>query len=352
MKMKIDDAYRLCEQVPPFYFKKCDGLVIFSYHYNYPEIYRDFPGSEEIRGIIFDNETGEIVARPFAKFFAFGSPLCLMSIKAIVSANEKIDGSLIIGFIYNDEIRLASRGSMKSWVVREAYSVIADNHRDLIKDLDKQRCTAIFEYVSEKKPGVLQYSRSDLYFIGARNIDTGELMIPSEIEKTGREYNVSFARIQFRDRSISEIEKHIRTAKNCEGVVIYDLMGNIAKIKSDWYRRAHDLSPNNITEKTIRQRFFSKTIDDVYDDLPETSKKKVDIVVSKINSQIREEIEEVQEFFSRIDLTTMTKKQFAKKVNGIRSELRGICFQVWNGSDIPTAVFEHLARVKFKEEEK
>ena len=325
-------------------------MVIFSYHWQDPTVYNTNPLSRELRGIVFDKKTGEIIARPFPKFFNLGETGCVVSSDDIVSANEKIDGSLATAFIFNSEIRFASKGSLSSWVTEKAVKLMTDNHKSLIQDLYDQRLTPIFELIDTDNPIVIEYPRSELVFIGARNIDTGDLLTPEEIEEVGRQYSVPFTRIQYNNMRVEEIKREISDQEGIEGVVVYADNRRIAKVKTDWYFRLNKFNPQNLSEKAVIQAFFDQTLDDIYPNVPETSKKKIDTVIQKINREIQQRIEEVRKFFNSIDTSKMSRKDFAMTViQNTRPEMRGVFFAVYDGQSIEKAVFQYLKKnFKFK----
>ena len=65
------------------------------------------------RGLILDRGTGEIVARPFDRFFNWGER-DRTSDGHIVTVTEKVDGSLGILFHHKGKYRIATRGSFDS----------------------------------------------------------------------------------------------------------------------------------------------------------------------------------------------------------------------------------------------
>jgi len=327
-----------------FYHREEGGMVIFSYHWQDPTVYNTNPLSRELRGIVFDKETGEIIARPFPKFFNLGETGCVVSSDDVVSANEKIDGSLATAFIHDSKIRFASKGSLNSWVTEKAEKLMTTNHKSLIHDLYDQRFTPIFELIDTDNPIVIEYPRSELVFIGARNIDTGDLLTPEEIEEVGRQYSVPFTRIQYKNMRVEEIKKEISDQEGIEGVVVYADNQRIAKVKTEWYHRLNKFNPQNFSEKAVIQAFFDQTLDDIYPSVPEASKKKINTVIQKINREIQQKIEEVREFFNSIDTSKMSRKDFAMAVINTRPEMKGVFFAVYDGQSIEEAVFQYLKK--------
>ena len=341
----LKEAYKISKVSPMFYSKTVNSLVLFSYHFVDPAIFQDYPETRELRGIIFDSISGEVIARPFPKFFNLGEDACTVTVDTEVSANEKIDGSLVTAFVHNQQIQLASKGSLNSWVVQEATQLLTANHKKLVKDLYDRGYTTIFEYISKDKPVVIHYPHSNLVFVGARSVDSGEMMTPEAIVEIAERYNVPYAHIQFQNVQAEEIKKTIRNEEGIEGVVAYADSSNIAKIKTEWYFLLNRYSPMNLTEKQIRKAFFDGTIDDIYSSLPEASKKRVNEVIAKITKRIEKRVKEVSEFFETVD-TSISRKEFALLVQKlVKPEHRGIYYAVqFHGKSVEEAVFEYFKK--------
>ena len=345
MKMILKEAYKLSQLSPMFYSKKHNSLVIFSYHFVDPIVFQNYPQTRELRGIVFDSVSGEVVARPFPKFFNLGEDACTVTEDTEVSANEKIDGSLVTAFVYNQRIQLASKGSLNSWVTQEAIQLLTANHKKLVKDLYDRGYTTIFEYISKDKPVVIHYPHSKLIFVGARSTYSGELMTPEVIVEIAERYNVPYAHIQFQNVQAWEIKKSIRNKEGIEGVVAYADSANIAKIKTEWYFLLNKYSPMNLTEKQIRKAFFEQTIDDIYSSLPEASKQRVNEVIAKITKRIEKRVKEVSEFFETVN-TSISRKEFALLVQkSVKPEQRSIYYAVqFYGKSVEEAVFEYFKK--------
>jgi len=343
--MNLKEAYKISQLSPMFYSKKFNDLVIFSYHFVDPSVFQRYPESRELRGIVFDSTSGEVIARPFPKFFNLGEDACAITGNTVVSANEKIDGSLVTAFVYNQQVQLASKGSLNSWVTREAAQLLSENHKQLVRDLHNQGYTVIFEYVSREKPVVIQYPRSELIFVGARSVDSGEMMMPETIAEIAKRYSVPYARIQFQRVRAGKIRESIRNKEGIEGIVAYADTVNIAKIKTEWYFRLNKYNPQNLTEKQIRKAFFEQTIDDIYSSLPEASKQRINEVIAKITKRIQKTVNEVREFFKAVD-PTMTRKDFALLIQKtVRPERRCIYYAVqFHGKSVEEAVFEYFKK--------
>lgn len=87
-----------------------EGLVLFNYTQQCQYAGRWNWFEQQSRGLILNATTGEIVARPFPKFFNLGE--CTPALGATIDyITEKWDGSLGILYRHNDEYKIATRGS-------------------------------------------------------------------------------------------------------------------------------------------------------------------------------------------------------------------------------------------------
>src|SRR5687767_12047572 len=87
-----------------------EGLVLFNYTQQAQYAGRWNWFEQQSRGLILNAVTGEIVARPFPKFFNLGerTPAPNATIDYIT---EKWDGSLGILYRHNGQFKIATRGS-------------------------------------------------------------------------------------------------------------------------------------------------------------------------------------------------------------------------------------------------
>ena len=91
--------------------------------------------TESCRGLWL-TDSGEVVARPFRKFFnlsQFIGPLP----EETYEITEKIDGSLIVIALYNGELVISSRGSFVSDQAVKAKEIVKNHYPNLKNKLEK-----------------------------------------------------------------------------------------------------------------------------------------------------------------------------------------------------------------------
>lgn len=132
------------------------------------------PVTTACRGLIYDWNTGRIVARPFAKFFNL-SELSRSDVRLSKRfyLREKMDGSLGVAFKDVDgKTSVATRGSFVSDQAQWATIWLRSHHPDWTSP---DGITTLFEIIYPENRIVVDYGeRAELVLIGAIVNDTGE----------------------------------------------------------------------------------------------------------------------------------------------------------------------------------
>ncbi|HET9517706.1 MAG TPA: RNA ligase [Actinoplanes sp.] len=152
--------------------------------HNYTEacVYADAwtPVTLACRGLIADETTGEVLARPFAKFFNHeqaGAPE--LRLDAPVAVTEKHDGSLGVLYPDGDGWAVATRGSFASEQARHATELLRTRYADFVPP---PGMTVLVEIVYPANRIVLDYAGlDDLILLGAVEIATGRTFGPGAV---------------------------------------------------------------------------------------------------------------------------------------------------------------------------
>jgi len=309
MMVNLKYVKRLVSQHSMFKVQKHSKYDLFLYSYRYvdPSVFKD-PVAREIRGIVFDSK-GNIVSRPFHKFFNYGESLCTVDGSEYTVSTEKLDGSLLIGFTYKDEIIFASKGSFKSNVVRRAYKMLNKNIESIIRDF--KGYTVLFELIDSEFPIVIDYKEDAIKLIGIRKNDTGKYIEPEELIEIAKSYNIQHTNIIHKNKKIEDIVHDVKQWKNVEGVVCY--ASDLCKIKSKWYLSKHKIVSHILSgnpENKIKKLLINNKLDDIYPELPDVHKKVVDDVVKKAMAQIKRFENSIKEILN--DVSGMSRKDAAK----------------------------------------
>lgn len=121
------------------------------------------------RGLIFNWQTQEILARPFAKFFNLGESGAREDYEAEVEVTDKMDGSLGIGYVWEGKLYIATKGSFASEQAIEANKILQETYPDY---LPPGGITPLFEIIYPENRIVLDYGQ-DRYLSLIAGIDMG-----------------------------------------------------------------------------------------------------------------------------------------------------------------------------------
>jgi RNA ligase len=192
------------------------------------------------RGLIAD-EQGEVVARPFSKFFNLEQVAQLPN--EPFEVYEKLDGSLGILYWIDDEPYIATRGSFESPQAQIATQLLQTYDPS---GLDR-RCTYLFEIIYPENRIVVDYGkRRELVLLAI--IDT----------TTGKEHPVQDLGfpVATKHDGITDVDS-LQTLEwdNREGVVVRFAGGLRVKVKCSEYVRLHRLL-TGVTEKMILEDYL------------------------------------------------------------------------------------------------
>lgn len=243
---------------PPFCIKikRKNNFIIF----NYNQISSDFNNDivRECRGIILYEPTWECVCHAFDKFGNYGEDYVPNLDQKSIYIREKVDGSLIKIWFFEDRWHYSSNGMIDLKDVETIDSYV--NFMDLFKmalysnnltieEFEQKlnpKYTYMFELVSPLNRVVIEYKKPDIYLLAARERKMDKLFLNFEIEgiKSPKKYYF---------KTISEIIEATQTLSwNEEGYVVSDKYNNMMKIKSPEYIKSHYFRNNNvITNKRL-----------------------------------------------------------------------------------------------------
>jgi len=218
-----------------------EDLVIFSYsrECQYDKKWDDV--TRAARGIIFNKKTGELLARPFEKFFNLGE-MPESSFENLpdgpFTTTEKMDGSLGILF-FHGRPHVATKGSFKSEQAHWATEWI--RKKDLY--LTKDEYTYLFEVIYKDNKIVIDYGEFEgLVLLACVNKETGLEMPYEQLVEEADAIGVPVVR---RETGFLNIEKLYHYCKalpyNKEGFVVTFSNGLKVKIKGDEYCKIHKI---------------------------------------------------------------------------------------------------------------
>ena len=227
----------------------------------------------ECRGIIFDSATGDIIRRPFHKFFNVNERdetqdhrVDLSQPHAIL---EKLDGSMIAPFIVNGKMIWGTKMGATD-VAKPVEEFIKNNpqYEHFAWDFINFGFTPIFEWCSRKQRIVLDYAEDQLILTAARNQVTGEYVVSDTLENDARMYKIPYVRAFEPQTDMKAFLEYVHDLEDLEGFVVRFDDGHMLKLKCHWYLQIHKAKEAILQDRNIVELILEEKLDDVKAHLP------------------------------------------------------------------------------------
>lgn len=294
------------------------------------------------RGLILNNRTGEVIARPWEKFFNFGQMDNRVDSNAPVEVTDKMDGSLGILWATDESSGIATRGSFASEQAIHATELFFEYYGDLIYWPATSEHTFLFEIVYPENRIVVDYDgMDDLVLLGAVNKKYGFYYGPLEA-KSMLNWPGPVTEVFHADNFVASLSLPDRKGK--EGYVIRSGR-NIVKLKQADYVELHrivtNLSPKTIWEMLQR----GETVNSIAAPLPDEFHGYVEKIGGELNDRFFEIALTVTIEFSRIksklregDGIEISRRAWAEEIK--KSTYPGLMFMRLDGKDTTDAIWK------------
>jgi RNA ligase len=285
------------------------------------------------RGLIM-KEDGEIIARPFPKFFNMGerseTEFNNLPWKESFEITEKVDGSCGIGYIWDDQWHLATPGSFGS---DQAFAGTFLLHYIYGKKLDAlpKDCTPVFEIIYPENRIVVDYH-------GEKG-----LILLAIFEKNGTEWHsnrvdqIAEACGFRRPKRYNFALNDIPFEENFEGYVVRFESGLRVKIKSPNYVRVHRLlnymSPKGVID-LIRGHEYKVTLES----LPKNIAKDFDDIRSNVQNMYNDIKVRIENIMRDVP-NGPRKEQALHIIKNTSFEERGLVFALLDNKDIEDSIW-------------
>lgn len=285
--------------------KRKNNVILFMYSQNDSNFHNEIV--RECRGLILEDKTFKPLCVPFFKFANYGESYADIIDWTTAQVQEKIDGSIIKLWYYNNEWCVSTNGNIDA---RE--SIMANSEFNNFYDLFTKACeninfsfdsldiknTYIFELTSIFNKIVILYEGISITHIGTRDNNTlEELDIDIGIRKP-RKFN------------LTSLEKCLETAKmlpfNQEGYVVVDKNWKRNKIKSPSYVAAHHFLKGNPDDEKLLDIIKQNNQEEFLTYYPEFSER-----VNNIKNRFEDfiiEMENISQTLQKFE----TRKEFAQ----------------------------------------
>jgi RNA ligase len=298
------------------------------------------------RGLVL-NSKGEVVARPFKKFFN------LSEVEEKIpdlpfEAFEKMDGSLGIFFWYNGDPVFASRGSFTSDQSQMGWGMLKNLNYDTLEE----GITYLFEIIYPENRIVIDYGEEErLILLGAVETKSYKEIPYLVLEKFSKDNGFDLVKKWKNKKSIPDLVKE--NDPNREGYVLRFSNGYRVKVKFEEYCRLHKIITNvsniDIWEKLKENLPIDEIIDKVPDEFYEWVKRTENDLREKFQDILEESEERIYSIKKK--LGDSERRIYAEEIK--KEKNPGVLFNLLDGKS-PDQIIWKLVRPKwskpFKEE--
>lgn len=254
----------------------------------------------ECRGLVFCNKTGEILSRPYHKFFNLNEREETQKHNIDWGKNfsvlDKLDGSMIRAIRIPGEksdFRLATKMGITDIAMQaERFVARRPEYIKIIRECLLFGMTPIFEWCSNKSQVVISHPIDKLVLTGIRENYTGIYVeFNSDTKRLAKGIDLVESR-SFND--IDAIVNHCKTLEDAEGYVIRFSDGHMLKVKGDWYLQLHKSKDRIRFEKDVIDLILDEKIDDIKPFLLQNDLKEIEIFEKSFNRGMLETASRLQ----------------------------------------------------------
>lgn len=217
------------------------------------------------RGLIWNTETSEVVARPFAKFFNYGEPSAPeLKPTTRVLAFDKLDGSLGIAYKTSSGIAVATKNSFLSPQAAHATEILRGRYGGWEPPYGT---TALFEIIYKENRIVLDYGDlDDLFLLGLVDNESGQSWGHQGVEAIGHPFPSPHL------LGIGELQDILKLPdrNNREGMVLKVSAQDIrVKVKQKDYLELHKVVTGMNAKALWKMLSEGQSIDEILTGIPE-----------------------------------------------------------------------------------
>lgn len=323
----VNDGLVMCKKHPTAALWIYDYTPKTQYEKRWDEI------TMRCRGLIVD-ENGNIVARPFPKFFNYGEKMPEQRLQ-IVEATEKMDGSLGILYWVDNIPYIATRGSFTSdqaiwasnWI--QPYAQLLEKYRPN---------TLLFEIIYPENRVVVDYGEmQELVLIGM--YDQYEVSAYwSELQVIADNCGFRTPAVYRMDNIHQYLEFASQMSANAEGFVVRYSNGERYKVKGNQYLVAHKLL-HGISFNRVLEATQNGTIDQWLDGVPDEFLSTINGYRDTIAQRIMAARIRVENIFNQSP-KDVTRKEFAKWATTQKKGDLPYLFALYDGFDITPMLYK------------
>jgi RNA ligase len=286
------------------------------------------------RGLVTMDDTGEILARPFKKFFNIEENQHTST--PDFNVFEKMDGSLIISFYLWGSWIFASRGSFTSDQAKAASKLFYSQYNCIGMNMD---ATYLFEFTAPWNRIVVDYGdKENLTLLGAIRNEDGVESPWWHLELVSKENKIDLVKKYDGINDYTTLKSKIQD--NAEGFVIKFSNGDKIKIKGEEYLRLHKIMTNISTTDIWETLSDGGNMEEILKDVPDEFYDKIKEVVGDITVRFYNIRTDYIKYFTDIvfKIGREDRRRFAEEAR--RYNHSSILFAMLDGKDINPIIWK------------
>jgi RNA ligase len=284
------------------------------------------------RGLIWNDETGEVLARPFPKFFNFDEKEAprILDDQVVYSYDNKFDGSLGILYERPDGVfAIATRGSFNSDQAKLGTKLFYEwdeADRSYYTGAIRDGATPLFEICGPDNRIVLSYDENFLAPLGFMNIEHGYFTPDGPpIAATMHTLLMDLSRT------------------NAEGWVVWKTAYEAVKIKQADYIELHRIV-SNLSEKEVWRQLRAGTYDDFKVKLPDEWHAWAEGIADRLRDEfLLIRMDAWADAYTLENLHLDSRKEQAFWISdNVAFQHRGLVFSLLDGKDISDSIWRMI----------
>ena len=324
-------------------------LIVWNYTpvVQFDKLFGEYPLLRSCRGLVTDLE-GNIVGRGFDKFFNWEEHTIseFPDSSQKIEITEKLDGSLLIVFRYNDQVVYSTRGSFYSDQAIAGGKLFRELYNE---DWIEAGYTYLFEYISPDNRIVVSYDKSDLVHLAKIDNSNG-----FDLERDSKFKCVNVVEMEgscFSDIFAGYSKLKSLNSPNKEGFVVRALSDGTSpdwrcKIKFDDYIKLHRIV-TGVSNKTVWEMLRDgSSIDSMLEICPDefnewlkNTKASFELKFLEVESRAKYSYDCVREL--------PTRKEQAMTLMTDHKEVSAIVFKMLDGSDYSVSIWNMIKPDRF-----
>jgi T4 RnlA family RNA ligase len=293
----------------------------------------------ECRGIIFDTETGEILRRPFHKFFNVNereeTQDHVVDLSRPHAILEKLDGSMIAPFVVIDQMIWGTKMGATD-VAKPVEKFVKNNpqYEALANNAILLGLTPIFEWCSRKQRIVLDYKEDTLILTAMRNMKTGEYMDYFYISSFAELAGIPVVRTFEPQTDMKAFVEYVRDLEDLEGFVVRFYDGHMLKLKCHWYLQIHRAKEAILQDRNIVELILDEALDDIKAHLPAEDRFELGRFEHLFNIEVYGQAQLISNMLEHIREENVDRKTFALEIGpNFDQYTRATIFKCWDETD-------------------